>query len=370
MGFLVGGVGVANDFGKRFGGLDMGMAAVGALAGQDPLATTPVLLRQDLDLLVRGDSRRFGAAQRLGERLLEYRPGSMGELYKMVDRERFMFSLDPVFDGLSVVAWTGWFGEKAARWNLPLIIPDGRQGQQNDKAIHFSANALRSYMTFKALNDGFFGENNAMQFVSGINKMIDGYIGRENFALVKEKIRAGHVPSLDLRVFGVKNELETNILERLFDLGLIFEIMTTPASGEEDPGEDANINKLGWEILFDRLLNGGLATDERIKRICSTSPDLSKYTGVLDGKVEFDLIADSLGTLYGYLLAKEVNKNRLAGRRHRVRLDEVQVPFDDFSRRFPEDIVNHQQRGDPYREYPFPKRINGFLLRGSAVGVV
>lgn len=351
---------------KAVGAVDLGNAFLGwLLDGQDPLAVTPALLRQDLNLHMQLNPGRQEVANRLNTLLTTYRPLSVREYFDFFDRERFRFSPDPVLDSLTVAAWYGWFGEETNRRNLPLYIPDGRSGPQSDKIIHFSANALRSYRTFKALNEGYWGIDNASQFLAGIDKMINFYIGRENFSSIKEKMRREYVPSFDLKAFGIKDPVIQGIIEKHFDLGLLFEILTTAIPGEVDPGEDASINKISTGIVFDRLFNGGLRIDQFIKTICIAKPDMAIRTGVLDGMGQYDLLADSLAVLWGYALAKRVNESKLSGRRHRVKLSEVPVPYDDFSQKFPQSILNYQTSHKPFPQYPFPDVIRGLAIEGG-----
>lgn len=351
---------------KTVGAVDLGNAFLGGLlGGQDPLAVTPALLRQNLNFQMQLNPGRQAAADRLDTLLATHRVLSVREYFDFFDRERFRFSPDPVLDSLTVAAWFGWFGEKANRKNLPPYIPDGRPGPQSDKIIHFSANALRSYRTFKALNEGYWGADNARQFVAGIDKMVDFYIGQRNFSLIKEKIRSEYVPSFDLKAFGINDPFIKAIIEKHFDLGLVFEILTTAIPGEEDPREDALINKISTGMVFDRFFNGGLKIDEFIKAIYLAKPDMAVRTGVLDGMGQYDLLADSLAVLWGYVLAKQVNENKLNGRRHRVRLSEIPVPYDDLAKKFPQSILDYQTNHTPYPQYPFPDRIRGLVIEGG-----
>lgn len=331
----------------------------------NPLEGSPALLQPWLKLSVEADPFLSGFAEKISHKLESHSVKSLTGLIEWTDKTGPRFSLrDPIKDRLMALSYVGWYGGHDAKLGFPNFLSDNRfpireKGEvsipfRGDKSIHFLANALSSYVRFRDLYGGMFAKSSMRQFVNGVEK-IKEVIGLENYSKVKERIKSGeYFPAVTMKVFGVSAE-EQKLFESLFDMGLIFEIITSYPEASAWDHEDKLIGKNAKDLALDRLINGGVGVDQFIRKLLELRPDINVFTGLNDSGVTYDLLADMLGVTYGYLSARHAVTWENTHLFDRAKLSAVPVPNDDHHGENP---------------YPLPNNISGVMIENGAARLV
>jgi hypothetical protein len=147
-----------------------------------------------------------------------------------------------------------------------------------------------------------WGRLNFNNFVVGVDLM-DGIIGQRNLALVEQKFLSGEYgPKVRLRIEGLHGR-DARAAKTVVQMGRAFEAITTQFPGEREMTEQELIDFYSHHWYLDRLTNDGRGVDGFFDRVMTTKPDLKINSGVLDGEVLDDIIADMVGGLEGVITA-------------------------------------------------------------------
>jgi hypothetical protein len=357
MGWTAIGLGVAaagaNEASSKLTSVNPLLWVLSSASGYDA-PQSPVKWTEWLERKVTTDIRANQIANNVAESILKNRPQNMADLYRRVDEMDLSDLPQPHNLAHLAIAYLGWFGPRDVQNSFPNLVPGTRGGTQSDGGIHSTGNAALANELARETHGNLWGRLNFNNFVVGVDLM-DGIIGQRNLALVEQKFLSGEYgPKVRLRIEGLHGR-DARAAKTVVQMGRAFEAITTQFPGEREMTEQELIDFYSHHWYLDRLTNDGRGVDGFFDRVMTTKPDLKINSGVLDGEVLDDIIADMVGGLEGVITAG-FDRQGIRGKTGTA-FHLVQRPFDDWA-----------EKAGHYKRYPLPDQIDAIVARGSQIG--